>query len=161
MKRSVCVAVAALAAYPALAAEFLPSLTVTAEGKPACYSQEVRLPGSRTLLAKICAVEEVPDRPEYYAEVEARVVAGGTGDEVARGVTGAYLATPLMFRCLPLVTSSGAAPVGRIEAAQARTPNGSDEGRTATGPDMIETGRVCSLRAANLVDLLRVEIRRE
>lgn len=138
MRRSVCIAVAAMAASPALAVEFVPSLTVTAEGKPACYSQEVRLPGSRALLAKICAVEAVENHPEYYAEIEARVVAGGTEDEVARGVTGTYLAMPLMFRCLPLLESSGAAPT-----------------------EEIETGRECSLRAANLVDLLRVTIRRE
>jgi len=85
------------------------------------------------LTARICVVvERESTHRQYYAEIEGNMIAGGPEDEVADGVTGTFHATPLTLRC-PAPLEAHAA-VGR---------------------------RDCSLRAANLVDLIRVRIWRE
>ena len=138
----------------------MPSLAATAEDQPACHSQEIRLPGSRALDAKICVVEHMSDHSEYYAEIEGRLIAGGIDDEVADGVAGSFHATPLTLRCPAILKAPDTVPQGRIEEMRRNRPNSSDDElrRMAIMADTVETGRECSLRAANLVELMRVRI---
>lgn len=159
MKQSVCVALA-LASSCVLAAEPVPSLAAVAEGEPACYSQEVRFPGSRTLLAKLCVVEHMATPSEYYALIEGRQVAGGFDDEVAEGVRGSFQGMPLTLRCPAILKAPDTVPQERIEEMRKKRPNASEEElrRMAIRADTVETGRDCSLRAANLVEVVRVRI---
>jgi len=120
----------ALAAAYARGAEPVAALTPNADGRPACYSQEIRLPDRRPLLAKLCVVRGDAGRREYYAQIEGKIVAGGDTAEVADGATGTYQEVPLTVRCLPL----------------------------SRAPEQIEGGRDCSLRLSNLVELMRVRI---
>lgn len=160
MKRSVCIAVAVLASPCAIAADTVASLVATAGGKPACHSEQIRLPGSRALVAALCVVEHMSGRSEYYAEIEGRRIAGGIDDEVAEGVAGSFQATPLTLRCPAMLKVPNTVPQERIEAMKREMPNGSDDElqRMAITADTAETGRECSLRVANLVELMRVRI---
>ena len=159
MKRSVCIAVALLASPCAIAANTVASLVATAEGKPACHSEQIRLSGSRALDANLCVVKHMSAHSEYYAEIEGRIVAGGTDDEVADGVTGYFQAMPLTLRCLAMLKVPD---TERIDAMKREKPNSSDDElrRMAIVADTAETGRECFLRAANLVELMRVMISR-
>jgi len=160
MKRSICIAVAVLASSCAIAAGTVPSLAATAEGKPACYSQEIRLPGGRTLLGTLCVVEHVSAYSEYYAEIEGRRVASGNDNEVADGVAGSFQGMPLTLRCPAMLKAPDTVPQERIEEMRRNRPSSSDDElrRMAIMADTVETGRECSLRAANLVELMRVRI---
>jgi hypothetical protein len=99
-------------------------------------------------------------RSEYYVEIEGRLVAGGIDDEVADGVAGSFQATPLTLRCPAILKAPDTVPQERIEEMRRSRPNGSDDElrRMAIEADAVETGRECSLRASNLVELMRVRI---
>jgi hypothetical protein len=105
-------------------------------------------------------VENPSVRSEYYAEIEGRRVAGGIDDEVTDGVEGYFRATPLTLRCPAILKVPDTVPQERIEEMRRNRPNSSDDElrRMAITADTVESGRDCSLRAANLVELMRVRI---
>jgi hypothetical protein len=110
--------------------------------------------------AKICVVKHMSARSEYYAEIEGRIVAGGIDDEVVDGVGGYFQAMPLTLRCLAMLKVPDTVPQEKIEEMKRKKPNSSDDElrRMAIVADTVETGRECSLRYANLVELMRVRI---